>query len=165
MNVKKASKLNKKIAGRLKQHGLKIDDSEANLKLQLDHDDLRQKAKAKGARLRRYNEMMKRKEQNKLFAINRRMFYNSLLEEGISPTSKDVNRDSFYRYWSSIWSTSHKYNEQASWLTTIQDSTKSLTEMPDVSITTDNVKEANQLQNPRSFFFFFLFYTPTTTKA
>ncbi|CAH1966382.1 unnamed protein product [Acanthoscelides obtectus] len=86
--------------------------------------------------------MTKRKEQNKLFAINQRMFYNSLLKEGISPTSKDVNRDSFYKYWRSISSTSHKYNEQASWLTTIQGSTKSLTEMPDVYITTDNVKEA-----------------------
>ncbi|KAJ8944407.1 hypothetical protein NQ318_023180 [Aromia moschata] len=58
-------------------------------------DLLRQKAKAKGARLRRYNKLTKRKQQNAAFENNQKQFLTSLEKQG---EEQPAEIDPQYRY-------------------------------------------------------------------
>ena len=72
----------RKILNKVKQisksKGIKLSDSDSYQKLLNLKDTLRQKMKLKGARLRRYNELTKRKEQNTQFINRRKDFFRNL---------------------------------------------------------------------------------------
>ncbi|KAJ8962072.1 hypothetical protein NQ318_018021 [Aromia moschata] len=65
-------------------------------------DLLRQKAKAKGARLRRYNKLTKRKQQNAAFENNQKQFLRSL-EKQDEEQPAEIDPARFTTYWNSIW--------------------------------------------------------------
>ncbi|KAJ8948309.1 hypothetical protein NQ318_020796 [Aromia moschata] len=65
-------------------------------------DLLRQKAKAKGARLRRYNKLTKRKQQNAAFENNQKQFLRSL-EKQDEEQPAEIDPVRFTTYWNSIW--------------------------------------------------------------
>ncbi|KAJ8947665.1 hypothetical protein NQ318_009549 [Aromia moschata] len=65
-------------------------------------DLLRQKAKAKGARLRRYNKLTKRKQQNAVFENNQKQFLRSL-EKQDEEQPAEIDPARFTTYWNSIW--------------------------------------------------------------
>ncbi|KAJ8962331.1 hypothetical protein NQ318_018313 [Aromia moschata] len=65
-------------------------------------DLLRQKAKAKGARLRRYNKLTKRKQQNAAFENNQKQFLTSLEKQGEEQPA-EIDPVRFTTYWNSIW--------------------------------------------------------------
>ena len=54
------------------------DNAESRGKLIIYSDGLRQRARVKGARLSRYGEATKRKEQNNLFQKKEKQFYRAL---------------------------------------------------------------------------------------
>ena len=121
----KVTKLAQNAGINLKNHG----NSEELLCLK---DTYRQKAKAKGARLRRYNELTKRKEQNFNFNNNRKKFFRELEKENVS--SENINQDTgkFRHYWSSIWSTPKQYQKEANWIQEVEDRCVGLRPMDDV---------------------------------
>ena len=120
---------------------IRLTDSDSNQKLLNLKDTLRQKAKLKGARLRRYNEIAKRKEQNAEFRNKRKQFFRKLdNSETINTNSIDVKqRDIFLRYWSAIWSETKNYNRQANWIDEMQESNNLIPEMADEEFTVDEV--------------------------
>ena len=120
---------------------IRLTDSDSNQKLLNLKDTLRQKAKLKGARLRRYNEITKRKEQNAEFRNKRKQFFRKLdNSETINTNSIDVKqRDIFLRYWSAIWSETKNYNRQANWIDEMQESNNLIPEMEDEEFTVDEV--------------------------
>ncbi|KAJ8957182.1 hypothetical protein NQ318_007744 [Aromia moschata] len=65
-------------------------------------DLLRQKAKAKGARLRRYNKLTKRKQQNAAFENNQKQFLRSL-EKQDEEQPAEIDPARFTTYWNSIF--------------------------------------------------------------
>lgn len=103
-------------------------------------DTLRQKYKAKGARLRRYNELTKRKTQNAQFNSSRKKFFRQLGENTTEEaTSEITNAAEFTTYWKSIWSRPCSFNKTAAWIKEVEDKQEMVTTMELEGFTTNEV--------------------------
>lgn len=105
-------------------------------------DMFRQKLQIKAARLRRYNELTKRKQQNNLFERNQRKFYRMLENNHRNEenNSQKIDSDRFKVFWQDIWSQPMQFNENAEWLPQIEEATRPIPEMMDVNILTDEIR-------------------------
>jgi hypothetical protein len=78
----KKENLSKKVRVRvrtvLKRLRVKANDKELVKKLKMEDERLRQRVEALGARIRRYNEAAKKREEGALFAANQKGFYRQL---------------------------------------------------------------------------------------
>ena len=100
---------------------------------------LKQKVMAKGARLRRYNKNIKRKQSNKLFMKSESMFYRAL-EEGKEPTlTHTPSPEEFVKYWSNIWDESTPLKE-GEWLRREENRCQSVHEMPEPNMNINDFK-------------------------
>ncbi|CAH2017930.1 unnamed protein product [Acanthoscelides obtectus] len=84
--------------------------------LNLHRDKMRQEAKMKGARLQRYNETSKRKQQNALFERNQNQFYRSIIPESSSEPKGIRDTQNFVKFWSDIWSEPKPSDLNAPWI-------------------------------------------------
>ncbi|CAH2017007.1 unnamed protein product [Acanthoscelides obtectus] len=84
--------------------------------LNLHRDKMRQEAKMKGARLQRYNETSKRKQQNALFERNQNQFYRSIISESSSEPKGIRDTQNFVKFWSDIWSEPKPSDLNAPWI-------------------------------------------------
>lgn len=106
-------------------------------------DRFRQQAKAKGARLRRYNEISKRKKQNSEFLSDRKKFFREL-EKGAEQQqhigSSEINTNEFQNYWSSLWSEAKHYNKDADWINNIERRSEEIGNMTVGNLTAEDIK-------------------------
>jgi hypothetical protein len=103
---------------------------------------LKQKISAFGARIRRYKEAAMRREQDWQFTNNRRQFFRDLQnpekkgsEEQDLPSQQEVTA-----FWSNIWSSEVKHNEDAEWLGSIENKASGISDMLDCSISVADVR-------------------------
>ncbi|XP_028041565.1 uncharacterized protein LOC114251477 [Bombyx mandarina] len=81
--------------------------------------DINNKIKALAGRIKRYEDMNTRKEQNRLFTENEHRLYRSLEGKG----SKDIkvpSKESVEEFWSSILSNPIQYKKEAKWIKEIE---------------------------------------------
>ncbi|XP_030765049.1 uncharacterized protein LOC115889243 [Sitophilus oryzae] len=143
INGNTSRKVRHKIEDILKTIKLEKSDPEFNRKLTCFRDELRQKFKVKGARLKRYNKTTKRKEQNREFQKNQKKFYQTLENHNKEEvTVENANKEEFLKYWSSMWSKPAEYNKKAAWVQWEQDKAKNIIEMTSVPITEEDIKYA-----------------------
>ena len=78
-------------------------------------EELKQRLTAKKTKIKRYEERIKRYQQNRLFRIDQRRFYQQvngdLRDEKIVP-----NADESVRFWEGIWNNRSVHNKEADWL-------------------------------------------------
>ena len=133
-------KIESKVNTLAKKAGILLNQPESILRLTALKDTFRQKSKVKGARLRRYNELTKRKEQNANFFNNRRKFFTHLdkTEENIDTTTPQS--ETFLNYWTSIWSYPKNYKNNAPWIRTLENQFSPLDPMKDPEITKKEIE-------------------------
>lgn len=97
-----------------------------NIFSDIDHGNtveiLNQKIKALAGRIKRYEDMNKRKEQYKLFDENQRAFYRSFSTNKKIP-AKIPTKENIQNFWSSILSQPIPHNEETGWLADTQSQT------------------------------------------
>ncbi|XP_044760181.1 uncharacterized protein LOC123317642 [Coccinella septempunctata] len=109
-------------------------------KIALLNDTLKQKIKALGNRIRRYNEKEKRIKNNRMFHQNQKKFFRDLEQKDVS---QDVNLEPMVaeEYWSGIWSKSVEHNEHTSWMGEAETRIPQV-QMDEVDITVSDIEEA-----------------------
>ncbi|XP_045466730.1 uncharacterized protein LOC123675420 [Harmonia axyridis] len=89
-------------------------------RLTVECDILKQKAKALGNRLRRYNERVKRYRNNNLFYKNPKQFYRTLETTTTTTTTtseqKHPTKESIQSTWEEIWSRNEEHDDDAFWI-------------------------------------------------
>jgi hypothetical protein len=152
LNGTRSRNIKRKIKEICKKFKIDILDPNCHEKLLDLKDVFRQKAKLKGARLSRYNELAKRKEQNKQFSLSRKKFFRNLEAEN-KPRNEatEAEYDQFKTYWSSIWSINARYNDEADWLIGIENEMEHIPEMSISEFTSNNIADAlKKTQNWKS---------------
>ena len=101
---------------------------------------LKQKIKAGGVKIKRYDERCQRFKQNHLFRTNQKLFYNTLdgKERGETVLPDPTEATSF---WSKIWSEEVVgHNEKASWLEDLEVEFSITEVQEDISITVEDIR-------------------------
>jgi len=106
-------------------------------------DNLKQKIAVLGCRLRRYNEAHKRKQQNKEFSLNAKMFFRDLGKREERKAGVIPDEDKMREFWSKIWS-EEKQHEEAYWVADEEKRVEGVPQMEPVNISVDNIKEIVQ---------------------
>ncbi|CAH2099489.1 unnamed protein product [Euphydryas editha] len=116
-----------------------------NIQSENDHNNtaeiIKQRIKALAGRIKRYEEMNTKKEQNKLFAENEHRLYRSL---GCNAT-KDIkipSKQNVEEFWKSILSNPQQYNKEANWIKEIATMSNEVNTIESEEITEDQVKFA-----------------------
>ncbi|XP_045455099.1 uncharacterized protein LOC123664624 [Melitaea cinxia] len=116
-----------------------------NIRSENDHKNtaeiIKQRIKALAGRIKRYEEMNTKKEQNKLFAENEHKLYRSLG----SNTAKDIkipSKENVEEFWKSILSNPQPYNAEANWIKKIETMSNEVNTVDSVEITEDQVRFA-----------------------
>lgn len=140
LNNNNSKKVKIKIEVIIRTAKLNKQDPEFREKLITYQDELRQKLQVKGARLRRYNEASKRKQQNRNFQANQRAFYRNFDTTNRISSEEHVDQQRFEKYWQDIWSNPTHFNQQAPWIDQVEESTNDYQEMVDIQIEENDIK-------------------------
>ncbi|XP_045466652.1 uncharacterized protein LOC123675347 [Harmonia axyridis] len=102
-------------------------------------DHLKQKIKALGSRIHRYNERVKRHKNNKMFFQNQKNFFRDL-EENSTGKSSQLQLKSAEKFWNEVWSKKTTYDENIPW---IQEATSKMpvVKMDEIYITGSDVAD------------------------
>lgn len=110
-------------------------------------DELKQKLKAKAARIKRYKISKERREQNKEFQLNQGLFYKKLNNKTMThnPTTESTipTTEEIRTYWSEIWTDPVNHN-QAKWIKEVRKTIGPVKTMDILEIAEDDVKRAVQ---------------------
>ena len=102
-------------------------------------DMLKQKIKAGGIKIKRYEERCKQFKQNQLFRTNQKRFYETLdgerKKEAEQPDPVEATT-----FWRKIWSEEANHNEQASWLEEVEQEFSTTDMQEDINITLEDVR-------------------------
>ena len=137
------------------QFGVNLCTQNAQRKLRQHEEYLKQRVAALGARIRRYNEAAKRRQDERLFEKNQKLFFRKLeVQEVKQLSTKLPSEQEAFNFWSNIWSDDVNYNENASWLEEIENNTLNVPEMPSCIVTlekiTNTIKKTNNWKAPAS---------------
>lgn len=139
----RSRKVKKKILALCAEANIDLESPNAQQQLLELKDTYRQKAKVKGARLRRYNETTKRKEQNKDYVKNRRSFFRHQDNQAETKCQQtDLDCAEFRMYWSSIWCVEKHYNDEAGWTPEVAAEYTELQQMSLTKFTVEDVAKA-----------------------
>ena len=100
---------------------------------------LKQKIKAGGVTIKRYDEKCQQFKQNYLFRTNQKLFYKTLdgKERGETVLPDPTEATCF---WSKIWLEEVGYNERASWLEDVEVEFSTTEVQEDISITVEYIR-------------------------
>ena len=99
-------------------------------------EEIKQRVKAKAAKIKRYDERIKQFRENQLFRTDQSRFYKQL--NGDNGRGESPDKEEAKNFWSSIWSQETKHNESAEWISDIKEQLSSQ-QQDDVVITADKV--------------------------
>ena len=107
---------------------------------------LKQKIKAGGVKVKRYDDRCQQFKQNQLFNTNQKLFYETLDDkkpgETVLPPTETTS------FWNNIWSEEVGYNESASWLEDIEVAFSTTEVQEDINITMEDISPWGALQVP-----------------
>ena len=85
--------------------------------LQIVKEEIRQRVKAKTAKISRYQQRINQYQQNRMFKNNESRFYQKLNnDDGQNNENAIPDADESKRFWSDIWGKEVKHNGKAEWL-------------------------------------------------
>ena len=100
---------------------------------------LKQKIKAGGIKIKRYDERCQHFKQNQQFRNNQKLFYEALdgkKREGAEQPDP-IEATTFLR---KIWSEEVSHNERASWLEEVEQEFSAIEVQEDINITTEDIR-------------------------
>ena len=129
---------------------IKIKDklhSKYNIQNDIDHKNreeiLKQRIKALAGRIKRYEEINSRKQQNKMFTEDEHRLYRSLSNKQENINIKLPSKDSTEEFWKNILSQPVSYNHNAKWISDIvQHNNTTINTNLFEEITTEQIKQA-----------------------
>ena len=89
-------------------------------------EELKQRLRAKAAKIRRFTKRCNNFKQNKLFRTNQRQFYRNL-NNGSQPTEDgaaqqpEANKEEFLKYWKDLWTDEVSHNTDAPWIAEVKE--------------------------------------------
>ena len=87
-------------------------------------EELKQRLRAKAAKIKRYTKRCNNFKQNKLFKTNQRQFYrnlNSQPSEGEEVQQPDVDKEAVLKYWKDLWTDEALHNADAPWIAEVKE--------------------------------------------
>ena len=100
---------------------------------------LKQKIKAGGVKVKRYDDRCQQFKQNQLFRTNQKLYYETL--DGKKPGETVLpDPTETTSFWSNIWSEEVGYNENASWLEDIEVAFSTTEVQEDINITMEDIR-------------------------
>ena len=117
-------------------------------------EELKQRLRAKAAKIKRFNSRSERFHQNRLFGNNQRQFYRNLQSnpEEHAPSAPGADKDSCLNFWKNIWENTVDHNSEAEWLPDIRTALAAAEEQQPFVITnflvTDRVKKMTNWASP-----------------
>ena len=100
---------------------------------------LKQKSKAGGRKVKRYDERCQQYKQNHLFRTNQKLFYETLDEKKQGETALPDPEEAT-SFWSKIWSEEASYNARASWLEDVELEFSTTEEQVNINITGGDIR-------------------------
>ena len=102
-------------------------------------EEVKQRIKAKAAKVKRYDDRVKQFRQNNLFRSNQRQLFKEL--DGKSDDEQAAPEpDEARTFWSGLWDQPVQHNRQAEWLSDVRDELKNVQRQGDVQIDEGKVK-------------------------
>ena len=100
---------------------------------------LRQKIRAGGVKIKRYDERNRKYKENNLFKTNQKRFYEYLDKgnEPIEPINPEPEQAT--EFWKGIWANGVEHNENAVWLADIQERLKNINKQENIVINKEDV--------------------------
>ena len=117
-------------------------------------EELKQRLRAKAAKIKRYNKRIDRYHQNKLFGNNQRQFYRNLNSqpEEVTKSQPQPNKEECLKYWKNIWEQQTEHNSDAEWLPAVREELAKAEEQAQFVITeilvTNRVKKMANWSSP-----------------
>ncbi|KAI5692888.1 hypothetical protein M8J75_003197 [Diaphorina citri] len=147
----RSARMQRKMKNIMKQGKISETDDHLKEKLVELKDTVRQTYKAKSARLRRYTELTKRKEQNKDFTRNPKQFFKKLSQNLSESGEGQIEEEEFVTFWERIWSNKKDWNEQNTWLPKVNESLQRVERMQDNTVSREEIATiAAKLSNWKS---------------
>lgn len=140
LNGNTSNRIARKLKIILKHTHINPEEHEKTRKLIVVRDELSQKCKAKGARLRRYNKATRRKEDNFQYSKCPKKFYQKL-ENPTDDRRMDIEMDSsqFFSFWRDTWATPSNFKTDTEWMNVVENSTHDINAMPQIQFTKDDI--------------------------
>jgi len=105
-------------------------------------------------RLSRYIKSNKRKQDNRLFQINEKQFYNQLQQDTKVKGNSYPTREQRKEFWKNLWTDRQQYNESADWIQKEIDrvATVPIVDVPNITIedVRTAIKRTNNWTRPYS---------------
>ena len=110
--------------------------------LQIVKEEIRQRIKAKTAKISRYQQRINQYQQNMMFKNNESRFYQKLNnDDGQNNENAIPDADESKRFWSDIWGKEVKHNGKAEWLNDFKQEMGDTPKQQRVEITEPKVKK------------------------
>ena len=87
-------------------------------------EELKQRLRAKAAKIKRYTSRCENFKQNRLFQTNQRQFYrnlNSSSESGPTTAPQELDKEKCQKFWKDLWTDEATHNEDAPWISEIRE--------------------------------------------
>jgi len=142
---------NKKYTEILHKH--KIDPKSNNFETEflIITDTLKQKITAMGKRLKRYNKSFKRKDDNRKFNSNQKLFYQSLTKQKPVNRPQPPEKQEVINFWKNLWSNPVLHNRHCTWIEDEKRNNSSIPNMTNESITFEHISQViKKLHNWKS---------------
>ena len=100
-------------------------------------EELKQRLRAKAAKIKRYNKRIERYHQNKLFGNNQRQFYRNLNSQpdSVSNVQPVPDKEEFLNYWKKIWEDNVDHNSEADWIPSVREALATAEDQSEITIT------------------------------
>lgn len=103
-------------------------------------EELKQRIKANTAKINKYEERNNQFVQNRLFKTNQKRLYEKI--EGIERNHEIVpDAEESKAFWSNIWGRPIQHNEQAEWITSVEEQVKGVKQQDNFVITKESMKK------------------------
>ena len=106
-------------------------------------EELKQRVKAKAAKIKRFKQRCDRYKEGKLFRHNQRQFYRNLSSSTSTelPVATEEQKKDIAKFWKDTWGARTEHNKDASWISHIEDQLSSQTvDQSPMAISDENLK-------------------------
>eukprot|EP00112_Aurelia_sp_Birch-Aquarium-sp1_P022216 Seg6175.2 transcript_id=Seg6175.2/GoldUCD/mRNA.D3Y31 product="hypothetical protein" protein_id=Seg6175.2/GoldUCD/D3Y31 len=109
--------------------------------LQIAKEEIRQRIKAKTAKISRYQQRINQYQQNRMFRNNESRFYQQLNNDELNKENATPDADESKQFWSEIWGKEVEHNREAEWLSDFNKEMEDIRKQQRVEITETKVKK------------------------
>ena len=141
INGNRSPKLLKKVQDIFKRLSVHSIHESKNSRPEEFLDTLKQKLSLKSQRLARYNKALRRKIDNDLFHNSEKVFYRNLNKKQDTINSEIPEKEALLNYWTDLWKKKESHNEEAEWLSDVENRWKDVSDMEFVNFTREDIEK------------------------